>query len=543
MKRFKLALGLFIILVICAVGFTACNTTEIDKQRENGKIITVTYDSNGGKMLQRDGVSLRDMIDPDDYTADSEGNISIKLLDPTDARRTHGNMLEKVSVTKSGYFLAGWYQTRTVKVNADDEPIDDNGRVLKENLDGTFNYKDPKNKDEASINVTPAYNYDDLWDFNEDVITYKKGSGKKDITLYAGWVMNFKFEFYTVTEAGTTLAATYSFNYLEVEAAPEKGIDKIAIPSYTDNNGGRTPAMNYSLKNNSTTNFPSIQGKTFEAAYSDEACTEMITGDTVTHGGSMDYEKGAGVNPIKKIYAKYSEGEVYKIKTAKELASNAKAYGWYEIDADELDFTEVVDGKATQIAWPTAFSSGSFTGRIYPKNGSSTVTIKNVVAVQNRQGTVGGLFGEIKETAKITNVTFENISYDMAAGTAKLGYGNFGAFAGNIEEDAELTNVTLTGVILRIGLINYNAAKYNVNLIANGDISKLNITGGVSSAKLKVYGKHIGSGEAYYFTVKIAESGEEPDPAKYVKRAEDGKVEFNTQFQKESGNKEVYEIK
>ena len=92
-------------------------------------------------------------------------------------------------------------------------------------------------------------------------------------------------------------------------------------------------------------------------------------------------------------------------------------------------------------------------------------------------------------------------------------------------------------------MINYNAAKYNVNLIANGDITGLNITGGVSSVKLEVYGKHIGSGEAYYFTVKIAESGEEPDPAKYVKRAEDGKVEFNTQFQKESGNKEVYEIK
>ena len=460
MKRFKLALGLFIILVICAVGFTACNTTEIDKQRENGKIITVTYDSNGGKMLQRDGVSLIDMIDPDDYTADSEGNISIKLLDPTDARRTHGNMLEKVSVTKSGYFLAGWYQTRTVKVNADDEPIDDNGRVLKENLDGTFNYKDPKNKDEASINVTPAYNYDDLWDFNEDVITYKKGSGKKDITLYAGWVMNFKFEFYTVTEAGTTLAATYSFNYLDVEAAPEKGIDKIAIPSYTDNNGGRTPAMNYSLKNNSTTNFPSIQGKTFEAAYSDEACTEMITGDTVTHGGSMDYEKGAGVNPVKKIYAKYSEGEVYKIKTA-----------------------------------------------------------------------------------KITNVTFENISYDMAAGTSS-GTGKFGSFAGNIEEGAELTNVTLTGVILRIGAINYNA-KYTVNLIANGDISKLNIIGGISSVKLEIYGKTIGTNkEDYYFTVKIAEKGEDPNPAKYVTRDTDGKVTFelNRSLTK-SGKQEVYEIR
>lgn len=542
MKRFKLALGLFIILVICAVGFTACNTTEIDKQRENGKIITVTYDSNGGKMLQRDGVSLIDMINPDDYTADSEGNISIKLLDPTDERRTHGNMLEKVSVTKTGYFLAGWYQTRTVKVNADNEPIDDNGRVLKENSDGTFNYKEPVNKEEESANVTPAYNYDDLWDFNEDVLTYKKGSGKKDITLYAGWVMNFRFEFYTVTEEVTTLAETYSFNYLDVEAAPDKGIDKIALPSYTDGNGKRTAAMNYSLKNGSSTTFPSIQGKTFEAAYSDEACTEMITSETVTHGGSMDYEKGAGINPVKKIYAKYSEGEVYKIKTAKELASNAKAYGWYEIDADELDFTEVVDGSTVQTAWPAAFSSGSFTGRIYPKNSSSTVTIKNVVAVQNTQSANGGLFGELSATAQIKNVTFENITYDMAAGTARSGYGKFGAFAGNIEEGAELTNVTITGLKLRIGMINYNAAKYDVNLIANGDVSKLNVTGGISSVKLEVYGKKVGSG-GYYFTVKISDKNEAPDPAKYITRGSNGEVTFTTQFQKESGEQEVYEIK
>ena len=64
------------------------------------------------------------------------------------------------------------------------------------------------------------------------------------------------------------------------------------------------------------------------------------------------------------------------------------------------------------------------------------------------------------------------------------------------------------------------------------------VTRGISfTAELTYYN------ECYLAEVKIAESGEEPDPAKYVKRAEDGKVEFNTQFQKESGNKEVYEIK
>lgn len=535
MKRLKIALGLFIVLAICAVGFTACNATEIDNLKETGKIITVTYDSNGGKLLKRDGVSIVDMFDPDDFTADGNGNVSIKLLDPTDARRSQNNLLERVTISKTGYFLSGWYQERTLKVNADGKPLSEDDREIEADYEGYYHYKYPQ-QGEKDVTVNPVYYYDKLWDFDTDVLTYAKGSGEMDITLYAGWVEDFKFEFYSVDDDGkTNLESSYTFDYLEAVENESSKADSITLPSYTDENGNPSAAMNYSLRNGSSTSFPKLSGKTFYKAYADAACTVEITDDVVMHGGSVDYETAAAVNPVKKIYIKYIEGERYKISTAQELIDNAKANGWYEL-ANELDFT-ITDGLAvTQLEWPKTFSAGTFTGKIYTKTGAS-VKIKNVKAVQTSESVYGGLFGNIAKTAEIKDVTFDNVVFDMAKGSKRNTNGFFGTFAGYIETGATISNVKLLNATLRIGAITPITAinsryQYSVNLIANGTVA--GITADISAIKLQIYGiKEAATYTDYSFSVK-----EET----VARNNEDGTVTFETQYLKrENGKNEVYD--
>lgn len=280
----------------------------------------------------------------------------------------------------NGYFLAGWYEQRV------------------------------ENKDsEGNI----SYTYADKWDFTTSTLKVDPNKEYKSeepvVTLYAAWVPMFKYEFYT---AGTDeLVGSYSFN---------PNVEKeLSVPAWDEETGA---IEMYKFANKS--------GFTFDKAYYDADATQPIEGETLVHPGYVDVETGLAVDPVLKVYVEWLEGEWYRISTAEQLADNASVKGCYDIVAD-LDF----DGES----WPTAFMTGNFVGEIRG-NGH---TIKNVDFVYNNNSKVNaGLFGNLTEESKISDVIFENVNFTIKASMLKVDTG-LGLFAGNISSNAQISNVKI----------------------------------------------------------------------------------------------------
>jgi len=84
---------------------------------------------------------------------------------------------------------------------------------------------------------------------------------------------------------------------------------------------------------------------------------------------------------------------------------------------------------------------GNFTGSIVG-NGH---TFKNIAVEQTNNSKVNaGLFGYLAEGAAISDLTFENVSFTIKAGTRVAGT-SYGLLAGTISEKAVFENVAITG--------------------------------------------------------------------------------------------------
>jgi len=85
---------------------------------------------------------------------------------------------------------------------------------------------------------------------------------------------------------------------------------------------------------------------------------------------------------------------------------------------------------------PEAFSGGEFNGQIIG-NGHKFTNIR-----ANQTGEQGGIFYAIGSNAKITDLTFENVTYTMNTGATKSG-NSYGVLAGKISSDATFENVEI----------------------------------------------------------------------------------------------------
>lgn len=474
--------------LLCCLGLAACDSkTRLEELKEQGYTISVTYDANGGNYS--DDFSLMDIFNPDKFQQ-TEGEIHIPLKEPTDPTRPTKNN-KPITLERDGYFFAGWYEKRTVKMQ-NGTPVDDNGRALKLLDDGTYVYAELA-QGEKETPVIPAYEYDDRWDFSQTWdIKPSEINGALSKTLYAGWVKYYEFNYYYYqeddaatreNESGWTLLYTQTFDYKTTNAEGSQTADKdtIWLPKWED--GVMDHAHSYA--NESVYNFPKLTGKTFSKAYLDKERTQEITGGVFEHRGSLDYEHALAINPVENIYVDFTEGEQYKIQTAKQLQNNFNINGWYEITAD-LDFAE--------YKWPVNFSKGTFMGKMYSTEGES-FAIKNVSVTYTSAGaaTCGGLFGELGETAEIKNLTFENVTFDMAV--AQLASeSNFGLFAGYIQDGATISGVSVGGTF-KIGQVSTRFTDYSFHLLANGK------TDGITqnTISLQLYGEELGS--QYTYTV------------------------------------------
>ena len=165
--------------------------------------------------------------------------------------------------------------------------------------------------------------------------------------------------------------------------------------------------------------------------------TQPVDTEVITHSGSVNYDNGTSSNGSMKLYVDWLEGEWFHIYTAEQFIKNAKLNGNYVIHED-LDFADVI--------WPTSLMHGVFTGTI-EGNGH---TFKNVSAAQtNNSKMVSGLFGQIKDTAKITDLTIENAAFTIQKG-ARVNGSSFGLLAGQIDDNATLNNVKIIDSKLQI---------------------------------------------------------------------------------------------
>jgi len=450
-----------------AAGLSSCSgKTVVDDFYDAGYTIKVTYEPNGGNFLLRDGVTITDMFNPDDYEAESDGTVKIKLTEPTDPSRPNSSS-ESITLSNSDHFLIGWYQTRALVTDSDGNALSEDGRKieLEENSTSSYVYSDTK---ESAV---PAYTYSDKWDFSTDTIEY---TGEDiSMTLYAAWSLNFEFDYYYQSidggewqRAGST---TYVYNTTTNSVVADKNY--AFVPEWEDG----VMSYDHSYSNGDSYTFPSVEGMTFESAYTDEACTEKIEA-SVKHEGYVDYEHGVTVNRVKDIYVKAYDYDYYKIEKAEQLLNNMNTAGHYEILAD-LDFTD--------LTWSVGFMNQAFTGQIYTADGKQH-KFSNISATFSSTANSVGLFGTIASGAVIKNISFENVTIVFTTGnrTADITYG---VFAGSIDDDAELSSVEFGDATLRISGTAIFGNEYQFNILACGDKASEKVTR-TGKTKIIIYG-------------------------------------------------------
>lgn len=531
-KKICTILSLSCIAAACVFAAGCAEKSAVDKLREAGCKVFVTYNANGGKFIGTEKVYLLDGINPDDscWTKSDDGKTHIKLTDPTNKLRPTGTT-DKMTLTKTEYSLAGWYRNRELLKDEKGNALDEAGNVLTQkdemyflkltNGDGserkvtvcdgqyfyegeasdggivkdtaTNKYVYERSKAEAKIAemVTPAYSYSGYWDFATDEIEYAESDGEVSLTLYAGWVPYYQYYYYAKNDSGEweKYGTTY-FDYVLSSSGNEKYADQGEM--YLPNWQGGKGAMNYSHTyiDKSTKEFPSIAGKTFKAAYADEKCKQQYT-DKITHNGTLDPATALPKDRIQNVYVEFYDEEMFKIETAEQLEANAKTNGSYEI-LNDLDFEKTT--------WPAVFTTGAFTGKMFSATDKS-VTLKNVKAQYSATTANGGLFGLIAAGAQLRNLRFENVTMDFASVTCSETDTGYGLFSGNVDEAAQIKNVTVSGAKLRLGIIQLQSG-YKINLLANGKASGITQEG---ETALEVYGEAAIDCSYYYFEPETIE--------------------------------------
>lgn len=380
-KKIKLVL-LAVVAIFTAFLVSSCNdSSPYALFDESGYQISVKYDANGGEFADKTTVII------DTYAMDSlptrNGTKVAKLVAPEDEIR--GGKGKTFSPSKNGYQFVGWYTQR----------------------------KEVKNPQTGEI----SYEYSGYWDFKNDRL--KVDSNKKDeysssapvLTLYAGWVPEFEFEFYNMET-----------NEL-IDKCKVKAEGTIDIPQWDDSG-----VMNYYY-------FPQIEGETFDSVYYEDGT--RVSGDVVKHLGKINLENATAENPVTKIYISTMKGEWRAIKTAKAFASITLT-GNYVITED----IDLADQR-----WADLYSKGKFKGQLVGKKEDGTpVKIKNLSISHSVGANSVGLFGSIEAGAVIKNIEFENATLNLNKQTTTSDI-KYGLLAGTISSDAILENVKITGKI------------------------------------------------------------------------------------------------
>ena len=291
-----------------------------------------------------------------------------------------------------------------------------------------------------------TYIYSGKWDFENDLLEIdpagEYSSAEPVMTLYAAWVPMFRINFRDL-QSGEILD-TYTFD-------PNTGAS-LTIPALNEETGAVEMQK-----------FPERSGYTFNSVYYDAEGTKLVDTPEVVHTGTVNFENGTAENGTMDLYIDWTEGEWYHIYNTEQFLDNASVNANFVLHAD-LDFAGEI--------WPTSLMYGNFSGSIQG-NGH---TIRNVELTQKNNSKVNaGLFGHLTENASLTDVTFENVTFTIQAGTRVMGT-NFGLLAGTVSNDAQLENVHIRSSCLQIDSACYfGVDEYVIGLVCGmGDATRVN---------------------------------------------------------------------
>ncbi len=420
MKKLWKLLGLSVLLLLTVACIAACGKWEdtyaaLDKE---GHSVSVRFDVGAGVLAGTNDVYVVDVFSLDDMKTDGNGNKYAYLLSPDDKTRGQGAF----EVSNNGYFLAGWYQERSPRVNEQGEALDEYGQLCSES------------------GKEQGYTYSKMWDFSKPMTVDPKGdysAGENYMTLYAAWIPYFEFEFYAVDTSGAPVKIGDAVSSIELE-----------LPQWDETTG------DLNMKR-----FPEREGMTFENAYLDAALTQPAP-QKIT--GNWDPETGTFTKTETiKLYTTWTDGEWFRIYNAQQFKNRSRLNGNYILYAD-LDFSNVV--------WSTTLTQGEFTGKIIG-NGHTISGIKVTQAdrADKELTYFGGIFGSISEAAEFRDVTFKDITYEILAGSRAQGV-SFGLLAGTVSEGAVFENVAVSGSLV-LNTLNL-PTNYSIGLIfGQGDAS------------------------------------------------------------------------
>ena len=256
------------------------------------------------------------------------------------------------------------------------------------------------------------------------------------ISLYAAWVPNFRFEFYSIDDPDTVIGT--------VDNVSIGG--KIDAPVWDDSDdslylGGLTNVFETELK-----------GKTFIAMYTSPDKSQRITGDSIIHSGTINYEDATAINPTMKLYVEAWDGEWKHVYKTNKFINKFDMNANYVI-MNDLDFRYYNDilEEYEYYKWPTTNVNNEFTGKIvgFTKENGEPVKISNISFTQASSSTKGaiGMFGRIAAGAVIENIYFENATMVIDKGSPMTAKMSFGLLAGAIDDEAVINNVSVSGVI------------------------------------------------------------------------------------------------
>ena len=255
-----------VLLIATAMSLAACGPKSIyDSLADDGFAVRVRFDAGGAFVNNTQNVEIVEAYKAEDAITTSDGKVGIPLLDPADPLRGEAVFkLAKVDGTYN-YFQIGWYRERTPVLDAEGNALD------------VFGEKISESKREA------AYTYSGKWDFDKDVVD-PDALADGEMTLYAAWAPFFTYEFYAQNESGT------------FEKIGSKQKLTLKIPTVSASSG--RVSMN---------DFPKVSGKTFAAAYLDEALTEEILKDIDGRKLFVNAENGTALQTAVKIYVVFAE--------------------------------------------------------------------------------------------------------------------------------------------------------------------------------------------------------------------------------------------
>ncbi len=416
-----LVMTVMLLIAVCFVASCSQWDTPYEKLDEDGYNVSVRFDANGGIFAGTEDVYIVDVFNLENAKTNSEGKKEISLLAPDDSKRGTGAF--EISKTKS--IFVGWYKECKPRV-------DEKGRAL-----------DAYGELTSVSGREQGYTYSGKWDFDTSVLELDVNKDYKSeenvLTLYAAWVPSFVFDIYVENaDGGFDLHA--SKETLEIE-----------LPEWNEKSGKMD-----------LNDMPALEGKTFKEASLSKDFSEAVTG--VINGG-IDYETGTMVGGGRvEIYTKWIDGVWFNISTPSQFKDNSRLDGNYIINCD-LDFTGII--------WSSTLASGSFKGQIIG-NGHK---LSNITVNQGDTSIIrGGLFGGIDASAVIKDVTFENITYNMNAGSLKTG-ASFGLFAGTIAEGAAFENVAVSGTFNLKSTI-YPDTQYSIGKLCGNVVNTgIDVTG------------------------------------------------------------------